>query len=130
MGDVDVECGTDGHHLLWMGPSAELSLPRGPDSIKAFGLAGRELAKLVVCLLREFKGIVGDSQDVVVLKDGEEIARVDADTWDVGYEECATAATRRGEGVHVQITLTLVMWSRSYLNDEKRGIFNQFYRTE
>ncbi len=112
--DVDVECGTDGHHLLWMGPSAELSLPRGPDSIKALGLAGRELAKLVVCLLGEFEGIMGNGQGVVILKDSEEVARVDAGTWDIGYEECATAATRWGEGVYVQITLTLVVWSRSY----------------
>ena len=95
-------------------PLTELSLPRGPDGIKAFGLAGRELAELIICLLGKFEGVAGNGQDVVVIKDGEEIARIDAGTWDVGYEESATAVIRlrRHEGIHVEVLLTLVVWSR------------------
>jgi len=93
-------------------PSAELALPRGPDGIKALALAGRQLAELVVCLLGELEDVAGDGQGVVVIKDGEKVARVDAGTWGVGDEEGAAGVTRRREGVHVEETLTLVVWSR------------------
>jgi hypothetical protein len=95
--------------------SAELALPRGPDGIKALAPAGRQLAELVVCLLGELEGVAGDGQGVVVVKDGKKVARVDAGTWGVGDEEGAAAvARRRHEGVHIKITLTLVVWSRRY----------------
>ena len=55
---------------------------------------------------------MGNGQDVVVVEDGEEVARVDAGTWDIGDEEGATAVIRRHEGVHVEESFTLVVWSR------------------
>lgn len=55
---------------------------------------------------------MGNGQDGIVVKDGEEVARVDAGTWDIGDEEGATAVAGRHEGVHVEVFLTLVMWSR------------------
>jgi hypothetical protein len=94
------------------GPSAELALPGGPDGIKAFALAGREFAELFKCLLGKFEGVTGNGHGVIVIKDGEEVARVDAGRWDVGDEEGATAVARRHEGVHVEVSLTLVVWSR------------------
>jgi len=94
------------------GRSTELALPRCPDGIKAFALAGRELAELIIRLLGKFEGVAGNGQDVFVIEDGEEVPRVDASTWDVGYEEGATAVIRRHEGVHVEELLTLVVWSR------------------
>lgn len=109
--DADVECGTVGPQRL-VDLSAELALPRGPDGIKAFALAGRELAELVKCLLGKFEGVAGNGQGVIVIKDGEEVARVDAGTWGIGDEEGATAVTRRHKGVHVEVSLTLVVWSR------------------
>jgi hypothetical protein len=99
-------------------PSAEFALPRGPDGIEAFALAGRELAKLIICLLGKFESVVRDGQDIIVIKDGKKVARIDADTWCVGYEEGATGAGRRRKGVHVKVTFTLVVWSRR-CNDEK-----------
>ena len=96
------------------GPSVELALPRGPDGIKASALAGRQLAELIVCLLGKFEGVAGKGQGVIVIKDGKKVARVDASTWGVGCEEGAAAATRRRKGVHVEVTLTLVVWSRRY----------------
>ena len=94
------------------GPLTELALPRGPDGIKALAPAGRQLAELVVCLLGELEGVTGDGHGVIVVKDGKKVARVDAGTWGVGDEEGATAVARRHEGVHVKVTLTLVVWSR------------------
>jgi hypothetical protein len=96
------------------GPSAELALPRGPDGIKASALARRQLAEFVVCLLGKFEGVAGNGHGVIVIKDGKKVARVDAGTWGVRYEEGATAATRRRKGVHVKVTLTLVVWTRRY----------------
>jgi len=93
-------------------PSAELALPRGPDGIKALAPAGRQLAELVVCLLGELEDVAGDGQGVVVIKDGKKVARVDAGTWGVRGEEGAAGVARRREGVHVEVTLTLVVWSR------------------
>jgi len=94
------------------GPLTELALPRSPDGIKALALAGRKLAKFIVCLLGKFEGVSGNGQGVVVVKDGEKVARVDAGTRNIGYKECATAVTRRHEGVHVEESIRLVVWSR------------------
>ena len=95
--------------------SAELALPRGPDGIKTLAPAGRQFAELVVCLLGELEGVAGDGHGVVIVKDGKKVARVDAGTWGVGDEEGAAAvARRRREGVHVKVTLALVVWSRRY----------------
>jgi hypothetical protein len=58
---------------------------------------------------------VGDGQDVIVIKDGKKVARVDADTWGVGYEEGATGAGRRRKGVYIKVTLALIVWSRRYV---------------
>ena len=109
--DTDVECGTVGPQQSG-GPSAELALPGGPDGIKAFALAGRKFAELFKCLLGKFEGVAGNGQDVVVIKDGEEVARVDAGRWDIGHEKGASAVTRRHKSVHVEESLTLVVWSR------------------
>jgi hypothetical protein len=91
---------------------AELALPRGPDGIEASAPAGRQLAEFVVCLLGKFEGIAGDGEGFIVLKDGKKVARVDAGAWRIGYEEGAAGVTRWREGVHVEVTFTLVMWSR------------------
>ena len=95
-----------------LGPLAKLALPRGPDGVKTLAPAGRQLAELVVCLLGELEGVTGNGHGLVVVKDGEKVARVDASTWRVGDEEGAAAVARRHEGVHVKVTLTLVVWSR------------------
>jgi hypothetical protein len=100
--------------------STELALPRGPHG-KASAPAGRQLVKLVVGLLGEFEDVVGDGHSVlVIVKDGEKVVRVDAGGWGVGYEEGAVAVARWGKGVHVQVTLALVMWARGCRNRRKR----------
>lgn len=62
---------------------------------------------------------MGDGQDVIVIKDGKKVARVDTDTWGVGHEEGATGAGRRRKGVNVKVTFTLVVWSRRCRDDEE-----------
>ena len=88
--------------------STELALPRGPNGVKAPVLARGQLAELIVRLLGELEDVVGDSQGVVVVKDGEEVVRVDASTWRIRHEERALA--RRCERINVKETFTLVVW--------------------
>jgi hypothetical protein len=90
--NADVECGMVSPQCL-VDLSAVLTLPRGPDGIKVFALVRRELAELVKCLLGKFKGAAGNGQGVIIIKDGEEVTRVDAGTWGIKGEEGATAAT-------------------------------------
>ena len=73
-------------------------------------LARRQLAVLVVRLLRELEDIVGDGHGFLVVEDGEKVIRVDASTGCVRHEECALA--RRSERVNVEITLALVVRPR------------------
>lgn len=95
--------------------STELALPRGPNGIKAPVLARGQLAELVVRLLGELEDVVGDSQGVVVVvKNGEEIVRVDASTWRIRYEERTLA--RRSERVNVEVAFTVVVWPRCLHN--------------
>jgi hypothetical protein len=61
--------------------STELALPRGPNGINASVLARGQLAELIERLLGELQDVVGDSQGVIVVKDGKEVVRVDASTW-------------------------------------------------
>lgn len=95
--------------------SAKLALPRGPHGVEASStaLARRELAELVVGLLGELEDVLGDGHGVVVVvKDGEEVVRVDAGARRVRDAEGAAAVARWGEGVDVEVTLALVVWSR------------------
>jgi len=93
--------------------SAKLALPRGPHGIETSALARGELAKLVVGLLGELEDVVGDGHDAVVVfvKDGEKVVRVDAGAGSVGDAKGAAAVARWGEGVDVEVTLALVVWS-------------------
>ena len=95
--------------------SAKLALPRGPHGVEASStaLARGELAEFVIILLGELEDILGDGHGVVVVvKYGEEVVRVDAGARRVRDAEGAAAVARRGEGVDVEVTLALVVWSR------------------
>lgn len=100
----------DGFDADRLSSSTELALPRGPNGVKAPVLARGQLAELIVRLLGKFEDVVGDSQGVVVIEDGEEVVRVDAGTWRVRNEEIALA--RRRKRVDIQVTFTLVVWPR------------------
>ena len=89
------------------------TLPHGPYGVKAPVLARGQLAELIERLLGELEDVVGDSQGVVVVKDGKEVVRVDASTWRIRHKECALAG--RSKCVNVEVAFTLVMivvWSR------------------
>jgi hypothetical protein len=90
--------------------STELALPRGPNGVNASVLARGQLAELIERLLGELQDVVGDSQGVIVVKDGKEVVRVDASTWRIRHEEHALAG--RSKGVDVEVSFTLVVWSR------------------
>ena len=90
--------------------STELALPRGPNGVKASVLARGQLAELIERLLGELEGVVGDGQGVVVVKDGEEVIRVDTSTWRIRHEEHALAG--RCKRINVEIAFTLVVWPR------------------
>ena len=94
------------------GSSSELALPRGPYGVKAPVLARGQLAELIERLLGELEDVVGDSQGVVVVKDGEEVVRVDASTRRIRHEERALAG--RSKCVNVKEAFTLVVWSRCW----------------
>jgi len=94
--------------------SAKLALPRGPHGVEASGALARrrELAELVVGLLGELEDVLGDGHGVVVVvKNGQEVVRVDAGARRVRDAEGAAAVARWGEGVDVEVTLALVVWS-------------------
>jgi hypothetical protein len=94
--------------------STELALPRGPNGVNAPVLARGQLAELIERLLGELQDVVGDSQGVVVVKDGKEVVRVDASTWRIRHEEHAFAGRRKR--VNVEVAFTLVVWSRCLHN--------------
>jgi len=96
--------------------STELALPRGPNGVKASVLARGQLAEFIVRLLGELEDVVGDSQGVVVVEDGEEVVRVDASTRRIRHEEHAFA--RRCKRVNIEVTFTLVVWSRCLHNHD------------
>ena len=99
--------------------STELALPRGPYGVKAPVLARGQLAELIERLLGELEDVVGDSQGVVVVKDGKEVVRVDASTRRIRHKEHALAG--RSKCVNVKVAFTLVVWSRCWKkkNEEK-----------
>lgn len=96
--------------------STELALPRGPNGVNAPVLARGQLAELIERLLGELQDVVGDSQGVVVVKDGKEVVRVDASTWRIRHEEHAFAGRRKR--VNVEVAFTLVVWSRCWKSEE------------
>jgi len=108
-----VDGGWNGGGIVASSSSTEFALPSGPNGVKAPVLARGQLAELIERLLGELEDVVGDSQAVVV-KDGEEVVRVDASTWSVRHEE--PAFTGWCKCVNIKVAFTLVVRPRCLHN--------------